>query len=98
MRVVGAGRQQNDLRVEAGRRRDLAHRLDQLRTVIVEPAQGDTEAFTIADPDRVWTVREIAKHAAVGGRGPIVVGPSEDVAEELIAWVEDTDVDGCNLA
>jgi hypothetical protein len=27
------------------------------------------EAFTIADPDRVWTVREIAKHAAVGGRG-----------------------------
>src|SRR6202011_6315635 len=29
------------------------------------------DAFTIADPDRVWTVREIAKHAAVGGRGPV---------------------------
>src|SRR6201997_5191897 len=56
------------------------------------------EAFTIADPDRVWTVREIAKHAAVGGRGPIVVGSPEEVAEELIAWVEDTDVDGFNLA
>src|SRR6266403_767583 len=26
------------------------------------------EAFTIGDPDRVWTVREIAKHAAIGGR------------------------------
>jgi hypothetical protein len=29
--------------------------------------------------NRVWTVREIAKHAAVGGRGPIVVGPPEEV-------------------
>jgi CO/xanthine dehydrogenase Mo-binding subunit len=56
------------------------------------------EAFTIADPDRVWTVREIAKHAAIGGRGPVVVGSPEEVAEELIAWVEDTDVDGFNLA
>src|SRR5437660_12384733 len=56
------------------------------------------EAFTIGDPDRVWTVREIAKHAAIGGRGPVVVGSPEEVAEELIAWVEDTDVDGFNLA
>jgi alkanesulfonate monooxygenase SsuD/methylene tetrahydromethanopterin reductase-like flavin-dependent oxidoreductase (luciferase family) len=56
------------------------------------------EAFTIADPDRVWTVREIAKHAAIGGRGPVVVGSPEEVAEEMIAWVEETDVDGFNLA
>ena len=56
------------------------------------------EAFTIADADRVWTVREIAKHAALGGRGPVVVGSPEEVAEELIAWVDETDVDGFNLA
>src|SRR5438105_13053518 len=56
------------------------------------------EAVTLADPDRVWTVRGIAKHAAVGGRGPVVVGSPEEVAEELIAWVEETDVDGFNLA
>ena len=43
-------------------------------------------------------MREIAKHAAVGGRGPVVIGSPEEVAEELIAWVEDTDVDGFNLA
>ena len=55
------------------------------------------EAFTIADPDRVWTVREIAKQAAIGGRGPVVVGSPEEVAEELIAWVEETDVDGFNV-
>ena len=56
------------------------------------------EAFTIADPDRVWSVREIAKHAAISGRGQVVVGSPEEVAEQLIAWVEETDVDGFNLA
>jgi alkanesulfonate monooxygenase len=56
------------------------------------------EAFTTADPDREWTVREIARHAAIGGRGPVVIGSAEEVAEELRAWVEQTDVDGFNLA
>jgi FMN-dependent oxidoreductase (nitrilotriacetate monooxygenase family) len=56
------------------------------------------EAFTVADPDRVWTVREIAKHAAIGGRGPVVVGSPEEVAKELISWVDETDLDGFNLA
>jgi FMN-dependent oxidoreductase (nitrilotriacetate monooxygenase family) len=56
------------------------------------------EAFTTADPDREWTVREIARHAAIGGRGPVVIGSAEEVAEELRAWVEETDVDGFNLA
>jgi FMN-dependent oxidoreductase (nitrilotriacetate monooxygenase family) len=56
------------------------------------------EAFTTADPDREWTVREIARHAAIGGRSPVVIGSAEEVAEELRAWVEETDVDGFNLA
>jgi alkanesulfonate monooxygenase len=56
------------------------------------------EAFTTADPDRTWTVREIARHAAIGGRGPVVIGSAEEVAAELQSWVEDTGVDGFNLA
>jgi long-chain alkane monooxygenase len=40
----------------------------------------------------------IATHAALGGRGPVVVGSPEEVAGELIAWVEETDIDGFNLA
>jgi alkanesulfonate monooxygenase len=56
------------------------------------------EAFTTADPDREWTVREIARHAAIGGRGPVVIGSGEDVAEGLRSWVEETGVDGFNLA
>ena len=56
------------------------------------------EAFTTADPDRFWTVREIARHAAIGGRGPVIIGSAAEVAEELAAWVNETDVDGFNLA
>ena len=56
------------------------------------------EAFTIADPTRTWTVREVAAHAAIGGRSPLVVGSASEVADQLISWVEDTDVDGFNLA
>ncbi len=56
------------------------------------------EAFTTGDPDRTWTVRDIARHAAIGGRGPVVIGSAEAVAEELRSWVEETDVDGFNLA
>ena len=56
------------------------------------------EAFTTADPDRSWTVREIARHAAIGGRGPVIVGSFRDVADEFQSWVEETDIDGFNLA
>jgi alkanesulfonate monooxygenase len=56
------------------------------------------EAFTTADPGREWTVREIARHAAIGGRGPVVIGSAAEVAEELRSWVEETDIDGFNLA
>jgi alkanesulfonate monooxygenase SsuD/methylene tetrahydromethanopterin reductase-like flavin-dependent oxidoreductase (luciferase family) len=56
------------------------------------------EAFTIADPDRQWTVREIARHAAIGGRGPVVIGSGAEIAEKLNDWFETTDVDGFNLA
>jgi FMN-dependent oxidoreductase (nitrilotriacetate monooxygenase family) len=56
------------------------------------------EAFTTADPDRTWTVREIARHAAIGGRGPVVVGSGSEVADTFQDWVEQTGVDGFNLA
>ncbi len=56
------------------------------------------EAFTTADPGRTWTVREIAQHAAIGGRGPVTVGSPEEVADTLQDWVAKTDIDGFNLA
>jgi FMN-dependent oxidoreductase (nitrilotriacetate monooxygenase family) len=56
------------------------------------------ESFTTADPDRVWTLRDLIAHNGIGGRGPVVVGSPKQVADELQAWVADTDVDGFNLS
>jgi FMN-dependent oxidoreductase (nitrilotriacetate monooxygenase family) len=56
------------------------------------------EAFTTADPDRRWTVREIAQHAAIGGRGPVIVGSFAEIADEFQSWVDETGIDGFNLA
>ncbi len=56
------------------------------------------ESFTTADPDRSWTPREIARHAAIGGRGPVVVGSGADVADTFQEWMAEADIDGFNLA
>ena len=56
------------------------------------------EAFTISDPNRIWTVREIAEFVGIGGMGAIVVGSPKSVTDQLQAWVAETDIDGFNLA
>jgi FMN-dependent oxidoreductase (nitrilotriacetate monooxygenase family) len=45
-----------------------------------------------------WTVRDIAIQGAIGGLGPYIVGSGEEIADTLQEWVEETDVDGFNLA
>ena len=45
-----------------------------------------------------WTVGDIARHSAIGGLGPTIVGSGEEIADQLQQWVEETDVDGFNLA
>jgi FMN-dependent oxidoreductase (nitrilotriacetate monooxygenase family) len=54
--------------------------------------------FTLADPTREWTPRQIAEHMAVSSFGPIVVGGPATVADELERWAEEADVDGFNVA
>jgi alkanesulfonate monooxygenase SsuD/methylene tetrahydromethanopterin reductase-like flavin-dependent oxidoreductase (luciferase family) len=54
--------------------------------------------ITRADPDRVWTVREVAQHVGIGGIGPVMVGTPEKVADDIENWFEQTDVDGLNVA
>lgn len=56
------------------------------------------ESFTTADPGRAWTPRQIARHAAIGGRGPVAVGSYAEVADTFQQWMEEADVDGFNLA
>jgi alkanesulfonate monooxygenase len=63
-----------------------------------EAGRTAMDNITRADPDRTWTVREVAEHVGIGGIGPIVVGTPEQVADAIEDWVAQTDVDGLNLA
>jgi alkanesulfonate monooxygenase SsuD/methylene tetrahydromethanopterin reductase-like flavin-dependent oxidoreductase (luciferase family) len=61
-------------------------------------AQSMVEVFSAADPNRVWTVREMAEWCGIGGRGGLVAGSPTTVADYMLATAEEADVDGYNLA
>src|SRR5690606_21080903 len=65
----------------------------------VENAAGRAAlaAFTAADPNRRWTVREAAAFLGLGGRGPVLVGSPAEVADQLEHWLDQTGIDGFNL-
>ncbi|PXX71963.1 FMN-dependent oxidoreductase, nitrilotriacetate monooxygenase family [Pseudomonas sp. LAMO17WK12:I10] len=69
-----------------------------LKHVHTNAIQSAVEAFSTADPNKVWTPHELADWVGIGGFGPLFVGSPETVADLLQEWVEDTDVDGFNLA
>ena len=71
---------------------------DELRYIETEAMRSSLASFTSDDPDRVWTVRELAEHVAIGGRGPLFVGSPRQIADRLIDWAAETGVDGFNLA
>lgn len=65
--------------------------------------QVETNAITsvvehLAQGDKSWTIDELAQWAGIGGLGPVFVGSPSTVADILQGWIEDTDVDGFNLA
>ena len=73
--------------------------LDQeVRHVQNDAGRTALDNVTRADPDRIWTVREVVEHVGIGGAGPVVVGTPEKVADDIEAWFEQTDVDGLNIA
>ncbi len=55
-------------------------------------------SFSQADPERRWTVREAAQFIGLGGRGPVLVGDPSQIADQLEGWLDDTGIDGFNLA
>jgi FMN-dependent oxidoreductase (nitrilotriacetate monooxygenase family) len=56
------------------------------------------EGFARDDSGKVWTVRDVAEYVAVGSSGPLAIGSPQTVADRLQAWIEETAVDGFNLA
>jgi len=71
---------------------------DQVEYIQTNAIQSMLDSYVKADPDRVWTIEEIAQFISIGGNGPVLVGSPTTIADRLQEWVEDTDIDGFNLA
>ncbi|WP_426191926.1 LLM class flavin-dependent oxidoreductase [Massilia sp. DWR3-1-1] len=63
-----------------------------------EAGRSALASLSAADPTRRWTVREAARFIGLGGRGPVIVGDPAQVADQLEAWLDETGIDGFNLA
>ncbi|MBP1996353.1 FMN-dependent oxidoreductase (nitrilotriacetate monooxygenase family) [Paenibacillus eucommiae] len=48
--------------------------------------------------DQAWSVDELAKYFAFGGVGSLIVGTPVQIADQLEAFVDETGVDGFNIA
>jgi len=59
---------------------------------------GDTRAIqSVSQTFNGWTRRQILEQHALGSRYPIIVGNPSQVAEALINWIDEGDIDGFNL-
>jgi long-chain alkane monooxygenase len=68
-----------------------------IRYVKNDANNSAVEAITTLSAEP-WTLRRIIGQMGMGGRLPPIVGSAEGVADELIAWVEETGIDGFNLS
>ena len=73
---------------------DPDRRIEHIET---DAIQGTMNAFTRSDPDREWTVREVAEFSGLGTTSPVVVGSPATVADELARWHREVGVDGFNV-
>ncbi|MFE4810631.1 LLM class flavin-dependent oxidoreductase [Peribacillus simplex] len=71
---------------------------DKIKYVKNDAIQSVIETFTKIDPNKQWTVREIADVVGIGGLGQIVVGTPEKIADTMEEWVNEIGVDGFNIA
>ncbi|MGV9709783.1 LLM class flavin-dependent oxidoreductase [Gordonia sp. NPDC003424] len=60
--------------------------------------QTMVDVYTKLDPGKKWTPRDIALENGIGGTSPVIVGGPETVADQLISWMEETGIDGFNVA
>lgn len=69
---------------------------DTLVHITTDANRSALDSFT-RDADHDWTVEELARWISIGGRGPIVTGSAQTVADVLQEWQDVADVDGFNF-
>ncbi|OIH93066.1 MULTISPECIES: LLM class flavin-dependent oxidoreductase [unclassified Curtobacterium] len=76
---------------------DLDEPLGDVESNAIQSAAANIAAATGEDGSS-WTIRDLARHTAIGGLGPVAVGGGATIADRLQEIQELTDVDGFNLA
>ncbi|WP_260855766.1 LLM class flavin-dependent oxidoreductase [Curtobacterium sp. 9128] len=76
---------------------DLDEPLGDVESNAIQSAAANIQAATGEDGS-AWTIRDLARHTAIGGLGPVAVGGGATIATQLQDIQEQTDVDGFNLA
>lgn len=71
---------------------------EELRYIDTNAARSALSIFTTANPQKSWTPNSIADYLGIGGIGPVLVGSPETVADEVERWVDESGLDGINLA
>ncbi|WP_025731598.1 LLM class flavin-dependent oxidoreductase [Heyndrickxia ginsengihumi] len=71
---------------------------DKIKYVQNDAIHSAIETFTKIDPNKEWTVQEVAKFVGVGGMGPVAVGTPEKIADTMELWINEVGVDGFNIA
>lgn len=75
---------------------DLDDPIGDVKSNAIQSAVANFQAAS--EDGSEWTVRDIAAWAGIGGLGTRIVGSGAEVADQLQSWVDETDVDGFNLA
>lgn len=70
---------------------------DVLEEVHIEGNRSALQSFTSMDPDRRWTIADLAAYMAIGARGPVIIGSGQTVVDELEHWMTVAGVDGFNV-
>ena len=71
---------------------------DSVKHMRTDSMQTGVDRFSKADPNKVWSVAEMADFTSIGGAGPVIIGSPSKIVDELQHRKEVTGVDGFNLA
>ncbi len=72
-------------------------RFDLDEPIAYGPSNAIQSATKLAEEKR-WTKRQLLSELALGGRYAAIVGDGAQVADELVSWIDDGEIDGFNLA
>ncbi|KAA0073788.1 FMN-dependent monooxygenase [Mycolicibacterium sp. P9-64] len=71
--------------------------IDALSEDDVVGIKGFSGIFKAIDPDRHWTMDDIAEYTSLGGVNPVIIGSPQTVADKLEEWIDESDLDGFNI-